>query len=195
MIHEILFKRRSALINEIKQSILMLLPKDGSPVDLNNSDCETVMLGTDDEYAVGVIDGVRRSEDGFEVMVTDKESGSFDSLCSHHTDDIDDLLSVLRLLERSVAKDRTDFGSLNEEEEKEYHTLLVQFEEPISELDHYFDAIDPSVKSLKQWIDSYESSRFTQVGSHVAVITSEYNMEYIKGWLEKRLSYVIIKED
>lgn len=195
MIHEILFKRRTALINETKQSILMMLSKDGSPVVLDNPDYETVVLGTDDEYAIGIIKGVRRSGDGFVIMANDKESGSFENLYSNHTDNIDDLLSVLRLLERAVGKDRTDLGSSNKESENEYHTMVVQFEEPISELDHYFDEIDPSVKSLKQWIDSYESSRFTQVGSHVAVITSEYNMDYIKEWLEKHMSYVVIKED
>lgn len=34
-------------------------------------------------------------------------------------------------------------------------------------------------------IDSYESSRFTAIDSHTAVITSEYNMECLKEWLER----------
>ncbi|EXY77945.1 hypothetical protein M084_4341, partial [Bacteroides fragilis str. 3988 T1] len=38
---------------------------------------------------------------------------------------------------------------------------------------------------LKGWIDSYESSRFTAIDSHTAVITSEYSMECLKEWLEK----------
>ncbi|MGR5589396.1 DUF6956 domain-containing protein, partial [Bacteroides thetaiotaomicron] len=32
---------------------------------------------------------------------------------------------------------------------------------------------------------SYESSRFTAIDSHTAVITSEYNMECVKTWLER----------
>ena len=32
---------------------------------------------------------------------------------------------------------------------------------------------------------NYESSRFTAIDSHTAVITSEYSMECLKEWLEK----------
>ena len=38
--------------------------------------------------------------------------------------------------------------------------------------------------SLKGWIDSYESTRFTPIGADKAVITSEYNMDCVKEWLE-----------
>ena len=41
------------------------------------------------------------------------------------------------------------------------------------------------VASLKEWIDSYESSRFTQTDERTAVITSEYNMTHVKEWLER----------
>ena len=66
-----------------------------------------------------------------------------------------------------------------------YETLIVLFAEPIRTLDNIFD--DPEawgVASLKEWIDSYESSRFTQTDERTAVITSEYNMNHIKVWLE-----------
>ncbi|WP_419180059.1 DUF6956 domain-containing protein, partial [Bacteroides muris (ex Fokt et al. 2023)] len=33
--------------------------------------------------------------------------------------------------------------------------------------------------------DNYEGSRFTAIDSHTAVITSEYNMECLKAWLER----------
>ena len=39
------------------------------------------------------------------------------------------------------------------------------------------------VETLKEWIDSYESSRFTPLNKRTAVITSEYNMEAIVKWL------------
>lgn len=41
------------------------------------------------------------------------------------------------------------------------------------------------VASLKEWIDSHESSRFTQTDEQTAVITSEYNMAHVKEWLER----------
>ena len=195
MVHDLLFSRRTALVNDIKKSIMMLLPEDGSPVELENSDYQTVLLDTNDGYAAGLIDGVRRSGDIFVIMATDQDSDSSVSLYSNQTDNIDDLLSVLRLLERETGRTSVDFGDSCEDVKPIYQTIVVQFDEPISKLNHYFDEIDPSVRSLKQWIDSYESSRFTQVGSHVAVITSEYNMECIKEWLTKRFGFAIIQED
>ena len=195
MVHKLLFSRRTALVNDIKKSIMMLLPEDGSPVELENSDYQTVLLDTNDGYVVGVIDGVRRSGDVFVIMATDKESDSSVTLYSNQTDNIDDLLSVLRLLERETGRTSMDFGTFPEVEKPDYQTIIVQFREPISKLNHYFDEIDPSVRSLKQWIDTYESSRFTQVGSHVAVITSEYNMECIKEWLTKNVAFAIIQEE
>lgn len=67
-----------------------------------------------------------------------------------------------------------------------YETLIVLFAEPIRTLDNIFD--DPEawgVETLKEWIDSYESSRFTQTDERTAVITSDYNMTHIKEWLER----------
>lgn len=66
-----------------------------------------------------------------------------------------------------------------------YQTLIVTFAEPICTLDNIFDDAEAwGVASLKGWIDSYESTRFTQTGERTAVITSEYNMDYVKEWLE-----------
>ena len=43
-----------------------------------------------------------------------------------------------------------------------YQTLIVTFAEPIRTLDNYFDDTEAwGVASLKEWIDSYESTRFT----------------------------------
>lgn len=68
-----------------------------------------------------------------------------------------------------------------------YETLIVLFAEPIRTLEEsIFD--DPEtwgVASLKEWIDGYESSRFTQTDERTAVITSEYNMTHVKEWLER----------
>ena len=67
-----------------------------------------------------------------------------------------------------------------------YQTLIVKFSEPIKALDGMFDDAEAwGVDTLKGWIDNYESSRFTAIDSHMAVITSEYNMEWLKEWLER----------
>lgn len=67
-----------------------------------------------------------------------------------------------------------------------YQTLIVTFAEPIRTLDNLFDDAEAwGAASLKEWIDCYESSRFTQMDERTAVITSEYNMEYVQEWLER----------
>jgi hypothetical protein len=42
--------------------------------------------------------------------------------------------------------------------------------------------------NLKEWIDSYESTRFTQIDALTAVITSEYNMNHVKEWLSGNIA-------
>ena len=70
-----------------------------------------------------------------------------------------------------------------------YQTLIARFCEPITTLDGMFDDAEAwGVSTLKEWIDNYESSRFTAIDRHTAVITSEYNMECLKEWLEKYTS-------
>ena len=67
-----------------------------------------------------------------------------------------------------------------------YQTLIVKFSKPITVLDGMSDDVETwGTDSLKGWIDDYESSRFTAIDSHTAVITSEYNMECVKAWLER----------
>ena len=67
-----------------------------------------------------------------------------------------------------------------------YQTLIVKFSEPIKVLDSIFDDAEAwGTATLKGWIDNYEGSRFTAIDSHTAVITSEYNMECLKAWLER----------
>lgn len=68
-----------------------------------------------------------------------------------------------------------------------YETLIVTFPEPISTLErHIFD--DPiawGAATLKEWVDSYEGTRFTQTDECTAVITSEDNMYHVREWLQK----------
>ena len=66
---------------------------------------------------------------------------------------------------------------------KTYQTLIVKFSEPISVLDGIFDDAEFwGVTTLKEWIDDYESTRFTATDAHTAVITSEDNNEYVREW-------------
>ena len=67
-----------------------------------------------------------------------------------------------------------------------YQTLIVKFSDPIKVLDGIFDDAEAwGTDTLKGWIDDYESTRFTAADSHTPVITSEYNMEFVKEWLER----------
>ena len=68
-----------------------------------------------------------------------------------------------------------------------YQTLIVKFSESITALDGIFDDAGAwGTNTLKGWIDDYESTRFTATDSHTAVITSEYNMECVKEWLQRQ---------
>ncbi len=67
-----------------------------------------------------------------------------------------------------------------------YDTLMVTFSDPIKILDGIFeDVAEWGASTLKEWIDTYESTRMTPIDEYTAVITSEYNMEYVKEWLQR----------
>lgn len=62
-----------------------------------------------------------------------------------------------------------------------YKTLIVRFNSSIAVIDEVFnDAAYLGVGNLKEWIDDYESTRFTAIDEQTAVITSEYNMECVR---------------
>ena len=76
-----------------------------------------------------------------------------------------------------------------------YETLIITFAEPIRTLDRLFD--DPEtwgVETLKEWVDNYESTRFTPIDECRAVITSEYNMAHVREWLEYYMPIANIEE-
>ena len=63
-------------------------------------------------------------------------------------------------------------------------SMIVTFSDPIKVLDNMFDDVDAcGTDTLKGWVEDYESTRFTQINGHTAVITSEYNMPCVKEWL------------
>ena len=76
-----------------------------------------------------------------------------------------------------------------------YDTLIVTFSDPIKVLDNMFaDADAWGTDSFKGWVEDYESTRFTQIDGHTAVITSEYNMPCVKEWLTRCTAIADMKE-
>lgn len=74
-----------------------------------------------------------------------------------------------------------------------YDTLIVTFSDPIRILDMMCtDTCD--VATLKEWTESYESTRMTSINEHTAVITSEYNMVHVVEWLRKYTPIAEMKE-
>lgn len=77
-----------------------------------------------------------------------------------------------------------------------YKTIIVTFKESIDRLNGIFDAPQTwGASTLKEWVDAYESTRFTQIGDNTAVITSEYNMEHVVEWLQRHAPIMIVKEE
>lgn len=89
-----------------------------------------------------------------------------------------------------------EFGSLHHLEiiDDKYQTIKVTFSQTIQEINRMFtsDYKTWQTVNLKEWIDNYESSRFTQIDEYNAIITSEYNMEHIAEWLAKNTPARII---
>lgn len=80
--------------------------------------------------------------------------------------------------------------------ETAYKTIIVTFGESIEELNGIFDTPQTwEASTLKEWIDCYETTRFTQVGKNRAVITSEYNMPFVIEWLQRHTPMTIQKEE
>ncbi|WP_165045654.1 hypothetical protein [Dysgonomonas sp. ZJ709] len=76
-----------------------------------------------------------------------------------------------------------------------YHTFIVTFSQSIKEIDKMFthDYSSWQTVNLKEWVENYESSRFTQISDCKAVITSEYNTEHIAEWLAQHTPVRIIE--
>lgn len=95
----------------------------------------------------------------------------------------------------SFARLHDDFGSLRHLEiiDDTYQTIKVEFVRTIEEINRMFaDGYKNwGVVNLKEWIDSYESTRFTQLDEHTAIITSEYNMLHVKEWLSGKIAVEI----
>jgi len=91
-----------------------------------------------------------------------------------------------------------EFGSLQYLEiiDDKYQTIKVTFSQTIREINKMFiqDYSSWQTVNLKEWIDSYELSRFTQIDEYTAIITSEYNMEFVIEWLKRYFHDINIQE-
>lgn len=80
--------------------------------------------------------------------------------------------------------------------ETTYETIIATFDESIEKLNGIFDTPQTwGASTLKEWIESYESTRFTQIGNNSAVITSEYNMPFVMEWLQRNTPITIQREE
>lgn len=139
--------------------------------------CECISFG---EMVTGVIEDVMITKHTAEVKVRYDQPQRWGGetllsgwACGDKGDESGGSLQYLRLLPEPTAPD--------------YETLIVTFAEPIDRLEGgIFD--DPQAwgaATLKEWIDGYEATRFTQIDDRTAVVTSEYNMASVREWLEK----------
>lgn len=134
--------------------------------------CKCVFTGL---MVTGVIESINVNKYSAEVMVRFDEPHSWGNEIYEY--------------DWAHARLHDEFGSLQYLEiiDDQYKTAKVTFEKSIREINRMFtsDYKTWGVVNLKEWCDSYESSRFTQIGEHCAIITSEYNMEYVREWLMK----------
>jgi hypothetical protein len=97
----------------------------------------------------------------------------------------------------AFARLHDEFGSLQHLEiiDDKYQTVKVTFSQSIKEINRMFtsDYSAWQVVNLKEWIDNYETSRFTQIDEFTAIITSEYNMEFVREWLTKNTPITAIE--
>ena len=136
--------------------------------------CECICCGS---IVTGIIEDITVTKYTAEVKVRYDKPQRWGNEILHsgwargNKEDEYDSLQYLRLLHEPVIPN--------------YETLIVIFSEDICTFERrIFD--DPQtwgVSTLKEWIDSYESSRFTQINDRCAVVTSECNMEFILTWL------------
>jgi sulfatase maturation enzyme AslB (radical SAM superfamily) len=76
-----------------------------------------------------------------------------------------------------------------------YETVKVLFPDNIGNIDKMFDDAEKwGVSTLKGWIESYETTRFTQIGEFTAVITSDYNMDFVREWIKRHIPRTNIQD-
>jgi hypothetical protein len=89
------------------------------------------------------------------------------------------------------------FGSLRHLEiiDDKYQPVRVTFLKTIQEINRDFvrEYAKCQMVNLKEWIDNYKSTRFTQISGCSAIITSE-DIDQLKEWLNKNIPVKSIEE-
>ncbi|QGY45931.1 hypothetical protein GM418_20310 [Maribellus comscasis] len=97
----------------------------------------------------------------------------------------------------SFARLSDGFGSLRYLEiiDDKYQTIRVFFSKTIREIDRDFvrDYTKWQRVNLKEWVDNYESSRFTQISECSTIITSDDTVHLIE-WLKRNIQVKSIEE-
>ncbi len=152
--------------------------------DLIGRRCECISFGT---VVTGVIENVTITKYTAEVKVRYDEPQRwgqeilYSGWSQGDKEDDSGSLQYVRLLPESIVPD--------------YETLVITFAEPIRTLERriFDDPVAWGAATLKEWVDSYESTRFTQIDDRTAVITSEYNMGNVREWLENQTEIETLK--
>lgn len=154
------------------------------PTEVNNSiigkRCKCIFTGM---MVTGVIEEITKDQHAVNVKVRFDESHRWgDELYEYNW-------SFDRLLD--------GFGSLRHLEiiDYKYMAIRVTFQKTIQEinLDFVRDYAKWQRVNLKEWIDNYKSSRFTQISECSAIITSDDTV-HLKEWLQKNIQVKSIEE-
>jgi len=143
--------------------------------------CKSIFTGL---MVTGVIEDLRITKNTAEVKVRYDEPHSWGN-DEYETD-------------WSYARFNDEFGSLKHLEiiDNQYEAVMVTFPKPVKEISKMFtnDYSNWQTVNLKEWIDNYDTSRFTQISETSAIITSEINMDNIREWIEKNIDDTVITD-
>jgi hypothetical protein len=145
------------------------------PTEINNTiigkRCKCIFTGM---MVTGVIEEITKDQHAVQVKVRFDESHRWGNEFYEYN--------------WSFARLSDGFGSLRHLEiiDDTYQAVRITFIKTIQEINRDFvrDYAKWQRVNLKEWIDNYKSSRFTQISGCSAIITSE-DIDNLKEWLEK----------
>ncbi|SHE48794.1 hypothetical protein SAMN05444274_101495 [Mariniphaga anaerophila] len=145
------------------------------PTEINNTiigkRCKCIFTGM---MVTGVIEEITKDQHAVQVKVRFDESHRWGNEFYEYN--------------WSFARLSDGFGSLRHLEiiDDTYQAVRITFIKTIQEINRDFvrDYAKWQRVNLKEWIDNYKSSRFTQISGCSAIITSE-DIDNLKEWLKK----------
>ena len=154
------------------------------PTEVNNSiigkRCKCIFTGM---MVTGVIEEIIKNQHAVNVKVRFDESHCWGD------ESYENNWSFARLSD--------GFGSLRHLEiiDDKYQAVRMTFLKTIQEINRDFvpDYAKWQRVNLKEWIDNYKSSRFTQISECSVIITSK-DIDHLKEWLNKNIPVKSIEE-